>query len=92
MHKLKEQGVTMYLHVLRKNPVGKLNVEQELIKVSSVEFTSGFSSNDRYYSDVVIICRVDSSRENNLMFIELKEGDVFQVLSESGAILKEYKK
>ncbi|MBQ0208684.1 hypothetical protein RHA65_00375 [Providencia rettgeri] len=82
----------MYLHVLRKNPVGKLNVEQELIKVSSVEFTSGFSSNDRYYSDVVIICRVDSSRENNLMFIELKEGDVFQVLSESGAIPKEYKK
>lgn len=82
----------MYLHVLRKNPVGKLNVEQELIKISNVEFTSGFSSNDRHYSDVVIICRVDNSRENNPMFIELKEGDVFKVLSESGVVLQEFKK
>lgn len=82
----------MYLHVLHKKPVGKLNVEQQLIKISSIEFTSGFSSNDRHYNDVVIICRVDNSRENNPMFIELKEGDVFKVLSESGAILEEYKK
>lgn len=82
----------MYLQILRKNPVGRLNVEQELIKISNVEFTSGFSSNNRRYSDVVIIYRVDNSRENNPTFIELKEGDVLKVLSETGAILKEYKK
>lgn len=82
----------MYLHITYGNVVGRRNIKEEIVEISSIEYTCGFTA-DKYRGEGILINRaVNKPQLDDTLYVELRDGNVFRVLSDSGVILKEFKK
>lgn len=86
----------MYLNIILANPPRhKYRFKDEIIHVKSVAYVEEMKSHvpDKPpFRDVIFVHPIDRDDRYVGDFIEMQEGDTFRVYSDSGVLLKEYKK
>lgn len=87
----------MYLQLIYKDDSarGKYGAKEELIKINRAIHSDGFEyglENEKSIGECILVERIMEDGKISEVFMALDEHVIFRVLTESGAILKEYKK
>lgn len=87
----------MYLQVIYKGDSarGKYGAKEDFIRINRATHSDGFKcglKNEREVGECILVERIREDGKISEDFMTLDEHVIFRVLTESGAILKEYKK
>lgn len=84
----------MYLHVLYGGDP-KRKPKEEIIRISKIQHVEDLAAGlpaEKNLGECLLVRAVDQPKGRGEIIFQMEDGDIYRVLSESGALLKEYKK
>lgn len=84
----------MYLHVLHGGDP-KRKPKEEIIKISKIQHVEDLVAGlpaEKNLGECLLVRAVDQPNGYGEIIFQMEDGNIYRVLTETGAILKEYKK